>query len=105
MLNRYKRNYGNEEVIILRADQREEFRTYDWSNVRAVIVGLLMPKPSGEDVIRWLRKNHPDMHIVVSTGVRPEDVPYFVQAEADVILYKPYGMNVLRDAIGLPEKS
>ena len=58
-----------------------------WQDVDAALVDLMMPVVSGEEVLAYLKDNHPHIRRVVHTakGFVPRDV----EDLADVILRKP----------------
>jgi CheY-like chemotaxis protein len=67
--------------------------------VHLLITDIKLPGISGLDLVRRIRKNNPDLKIIMITGLTDPDVKEQVdQIEADAFFYKPVGAEKLLDA-------
>lgn len=64
-----------------------------------VFTDLNLPKVSGADVIAQLRASHPDLPVVLATGLGASWMRPEVRASATVFLHKPYDVEQLLDAV------
>jgi DNA-binding NtrC family response regulator len=83
------------EVKIL-SDSSEAFETIDAGNFDAILLDMDMPVVHGREVLKYVKEKHPDIEVIVITGV--EDVPLAVEsmkAGAYDYLCKPIDENRL----------
>jgi signal transduction histidine kinase len=66
--------------------------------VRLVIVDLVMPKMSGQEVLRRIRTDRPDLPVVVTSGFIPED---FAPGPHTRVLFKPFLLDDLRTVLAM----
>jgi DNA-binding response OmpR family regulator len=60
-------------------------------SVDLALVDLVLPGPSGWDLLRWLRGSHPSVHLVAVTGRPDLDPPRDFRPPAQVLrLEKPF---------------
>jgi two-component system chemotaxis response regulator CheY len=64
-----------------------------------VITDTNMPGGDGLDMIRALRRNDPNVKIIVMSGARPEQLNLATAYGADRILRKPFGRDQLLTAV------
>lgn len=66
----------------------------------AIILDFLMPGMDGFETIHTIRKQQPDIRIIVVTGQMPaDDGRKAIQMGADVVLEKPADLEVLAKSI------
>lgn len=73
-------------------------RTYD-----VVLLDLMMPRMTGDDVLRWLQE-HPErgegLRVVVATGSAEEHRARLEALGAHAVAPKPLGLQQLQDLLG-----
>lgn len=68
--------------------------------ISVVILDVMMPGPSGIEVLEELRKSDPDLKIIILTGYSSKDVAIeALKAHADDYIEKPVDIQVLRGTI------
>jgi PAS domain S-box-containing protein len=68
--------------------------------IRAVLLDVTMPGMSGEEVLRRLRREHPQVPVVLSSGYSEEDeLVNRLQGDAVRFIQKPYGRERLLEII------
>ena len=75
--------------------------TYD-----VVLLDLMMPRMTGEDVIRWLQqhpKRSPDTRVIVVTGSADEHRVKLEALGAHAVVPKPLGLQQLRELLSREE--
>lgn len=63
-----------------------------------VLLDLLLPKMDGTQVLKEIRKHHPQIKIMILTGTR-RDAAELMQMGADEVLYKPLDLTALSEHI------
>src|SRR6266571_474297 len=87
MLNRNVTDYN---TIIMWDSERADYKTFDYRQVRCVIIDLLMPAPGGAEIIQWLKKTYPAIRLILITGLDPKLISSAVVEAADKVLTKPF---------------
>ncbi len=60
------------------SDSTKSFEKIDSGNYDLVLLDMDMPEVTGWDVLRWIRPNHPEIEVIILTGV--EDVKLAVES-------------------------
>ncbi|MDD4899054.1 MAG: response regulator [Candidatus Omnitrophica bacterium] len=70
------------------------------NEIGAIILDVMMPGPSGIEILEEIRKTDPDLGIVILTGHSSKDVAVeALKGHANDYLEKPVDFHVLKDAI------
>ena len=83
-------------TVVLGTDGREGWAVFqkERDNIDLVLLDLVMPHLSGEEVLANIRELDPETRVIVSTGVLPEEAEAI---GATAVLHKPYRVDrVLR---------
>ncbi len=96
-----RRNLSSEGYTVLTASCAEEaIKVLDAERVDLVITDLKMPGPSGLELIRYVRENHPDTEIMMVTGYATvEGAVEAVKTGANEYIAKPFTEKELLSAV------
>jgi len=84
-------NDGREAVQMVRRHTHE---------IRCVIIDLTMPHMDGEETFRELRRTHPDICVIMSSGYNEQEViSRFVGKNVAAFIQKPYGLAELTETM------
>ena len=71
------------------------------SNLDLIITDIRLPGISGLELLRKIRNQHPDVNIVMMSGITDQDIEEkAIEAGANIFLKKPIEMPVFLDTIG-----
>lgn len=84
-------------------DGDEGLRLFRRERPDLVITDLNMPKADGLDVLRWLRRRHPEVPLIIMSGSF-SDTPHYYREIADrfgavAVLQKPFRLPAFRQAV------
>jgi DNA-binding response OmpR family regulator len=88
--------------ITLAADGEKGLDAADRERIDLVIADILMPGLSGRDMIRAMRKAHPDVKIVAMSGQfagARQGATLARTLGADAVLAKPFQLKSMRDTV------
>lgn len=92
--------------VVTAANGREARNTADQQSFDLVITDLGMPEEDGIEMIRGLRRNHPNLRVIAVSGAFGSDILYSAKLlGADATLMKPFTTSQLVDCIeALPKR-
>ncbi len=102
MLNSFQRalNYGGINHTVLINDSREVLETLARQPVEAILLDLLMPHISGEELLPQLAKLHPEIPVIIVTGIQEVEMAVkCMRASAYDYLVKPVDEDRLISAV------
>jgi|GEM_PF-1870358 len=105
-LVRYELGQEGYSSILEAEDGEEAINLLAEKHVDLILLDLRMPKLAGEDVLRFVRGNHPKISVIVMTGQTENTVKQKILGlGADAYLVKPYDSTELLESIcGILEK-
>lgn len=78
---------GEEAIEVLKKEK---------SNIGIIFLDLMMPGLTGNDVLRYIKKQNIDIPTIIQTGLtNPEDLEETVKLGVTEFLYKPYSKRDL----------
>ncbi|MFN3385533.1 MAG: response regulator [Candidatus Thermochlorobacter sp.] len=94
--------FSGQYNLILCKDGAEAIQNFDEhrSTISAVITDLVMPKVSGDKVIQHIRKQSPNLPILIITGYERDTNTMTLQQDANVqVLQKPFRIDKLQSLL------
>lgn len=88
--------------VILAEDGEEAVAIYrkEYERIRVVLLDMLMPKLSGNEVYSKMKKINPDVKVILTSGFRKDKrVEQALNAGADGFIKKPYNFKRLSEMI------
>jgi CheY-like chemotaxis protein len=88
--------------VVVRRDGESALRHYrqNWSSVDLVILDLMMPKMSGQEVFQALREINPEAKVLLCSGYSKSEAPFAPrEGETLAFLQKPYRLETLAQRI------
>jgi DNA-binding NtrC family response regulator len=88
--------------VILAEDGEEAVSIYrkEYERIRVVLLDMLMPKLSGNEVYSKMKKINPDVKVILTSGFRKDKrVEQALNAGADGFIKKPYNFKRLSEMI------
>ena len=87
------------EAIVARGGQ-EGIYLLDQKRPDAVFLDIVMPEVDGIDVLRWIRKTHPSMPVIVITGnALPWQIAEARRLGVTDVIEKPFALKHLDQAL------
>lgn len=68
-------------------------------DVELVLLDLEMPRMKGDEVLRKLKKQMPDVRVVVMSGRPRADLSTYLSTGADAVIQKPFRLQELDDSV------
>jgi two-component system KDP operon response regulator KdpE len=69
-------------------------------DVELVLLDLEMPEMRGDEVLSALKKQRPDVRVLLMSGRPRSDLHTYLRRGADAVLSKPFSMRELSDTLG-----
>ena len=85
--------------VTVALDGKEGVKLYRQDPADLVIVDIFMPEMDGLEVIRQLKAEFPDVHLIAISGAPKNLLPKAEELGANQILRKPFNLDVLLQAI------
>lgn len=83
------------------AGGREALEIYKekWQSINFVVLDMMMPEMTGDQVLEELKKINPDVKAIVCTGYAPEELKTRIHELGCEILSKPTDYDVLNEKL------
>ncbi len=89
---------GGHETVVA-SDGEAGIALYDAERIDLVITDIIMPDKDGLDVIKELRKDHPQVKIIASAASGDELLSLAMDAGANRSLEKPFALNKVLELV------
>jgi len=67
-----------------------------------VVLDIILPEMDGLEVLKWIKKNKPDIFVMLATGKKEiEDIKKGYSLEADYYVTKPYTIDEILKGINV----
>ncbi len=89
-------------IVEVAADGEEAVQLIEKAPFDLVLSDIKMPKRDGYEIYSWVREKHPNMPVILMTAFGYDPNHSIVQARQkglEVVLFKPFKVTVLRNAI------
>ena len=96
MLGEFIRDWGHQVFEAANADEAVSLLRSGTLPVDIVFIDVLMPgSMDGYGLARWLRRHHPAIRILLTSGHAPESSPAEGELPSTALLLKPYSLDEL----------
>ena len=87
--------------VVTATNGKEALKVLKKEPANLIIVDLMMPKMSGEEFLKNVKKNKKirDIPVIIVTAKRDVDFDYIKKLGADDFIVKPFSTNVLSDVV------
>ena len=82
--------------VLVAENGQQAIETVQKRQPNLIVLDLMLPFVDGLDVLRFIRKNHPDVPVIILSAKREEnDIVVGLELGADDYVVKPFNMSVL----------
>jgi DNA-binding response OmpR family regulator len=98
LLRQFLKANGYEVVTASNGEQALE--KIQQEDLQMVLLDFKMPGKNGIDVLKEIKKERPDICVILFTGLSDEEIgPRAIAAGADDFIKKPFNLNTLQNAL------
>lgn len=100
MMRKMFETIGYKVSIALNGKDAIEFYKKKWTEIGLVVIDMVMPGISGQEVYRALKKVNPEIKAIIASGYSlNNDINEIIKDGAKVFLQKPFDMNEIANQI------